>query len=112
MSDQELRQQQVLDLAREITRLADDGIGPNRRDIRVAAETIAKTVEPSAVPADGVALVIRIDPDNPRADRVELPDGTRVRNLCGVQVTDDATGPREATIRLRHVRVLGKPEVG
>lgn len=106
----ELRKQQVLDLTSEIARAADDGVGANARDIVVAAKAIQKIVSPSVL-EDSARLVIRMAPHVPKADRVELMDGTPLAGVRAIEIADHMTEPRVAKITVVGPAVLGQPEV-
>jgi len=105
----DVEKRQVLDLTSEIARLTDDGIAVNGRDIAVAARTIEKIVAPSAF-GDGVKLSIRMAPHVPQANRVELPDGTQLLGVKGVEIIDLQGQQRIAKITVAGVIVLGQPE--
>lgn len=113
MNDQEkqLRQQQILDLATEIGRMATDDVGHYARSISVAAKTIITCAEPSAL-EDTVELRVRLSPYVPSADRVELPDGRLIKGMKGIEVLDRHGELRIVKFTVQGVACLGQEEVG
>lgn len=101
----------VQSLAAEIASMADDNFGAHRRDIGVAAQTIAACADPSA--DDGtVPLIVRFSPYVPSGSRLEMPDGRLVKGVIGIEVMDERNERRIVKATMLDVPVLGQPSLG